>query len=237
LQSLLTAGFVSVDPNMAVLYGLEQFGARVPSLAHGRLGVLQHASFLAAHAHADTTSPVLRGDFVLRKLLCERVPRPSELDIEVIMPRPSSELTRREQFAFHAADRQCAQCHDKIDGFGLTLERFDAAGRRRELELNKPVRTDGQVIYGGKRVRFEDSAQLSRWLGARPEAADCFARHAFRFVTGHHSSEAEDAFVALRAELPPHDRNNLLEHLVAYVGTEAFIWRRVHDNGTVRTVQ
>jgi hypothetical protein len=225
VRSLLTAGFVSVDPNMAVFYGLEQYGARVPSTHRGRVGVLQQASFLAAHAHADTTSPVLRGDFVLRKVLCERVPRPSELDIEIIMPRPSTDLTRREQFAMHAADAKCAQCHDKIDGFGLTLERFDAAGRSRELELEKPVRTDGKVSYQGTPLEFRDSVQLSRWLGDRPEAADCFARHAFRFVTGQHAPGAEDAFVALRRELPARERNNLLEHLVAYVGTETFIWR------------
>ncbi len=77
------------------------------------------------------------GTFVLRKVLCERVPRPSELDIEIIMPRPSAELTRREQFAFHGADPKCAQCHQRIDGFGLTMERFDAAGRARQLELDK----------------------------------------------------------------------------------------------------
>lgn len=227
LRSLLTAGFVSVDPNMAVFYGLQQFGARVDSRDRGRLGVLQHASFLAAHAHADTTSPVLRGDFVLRKVLCERVPRPSELDLEIIMPRPSTELTRREQFAWHGADPQCADCHDRIDGFGLTLERFDAAGRARTTELGKPVRTDGAVTYQGERVTFGDASELSRWLAAKPEAADCFARHAFRFVTGQHEPAAEDAFVALRYELPITLRDNLLEHLVAYVGTDAFIRRRV----------
>lgn len=227
LRSLLTAGFVSVDPNMAVFYGLKQFGARVNSSEQERLGVLQHASFLAAHAHADTTSPVLRGDFVLRKVLCERVPRPSELDIEIIMPRPSSETTRREQFALHGADPRCAECHDRIDGFGLTMERFDAVGRARAMELGKPVRTDGVVTYKGERITFANTRDLSYWLADKPEAADCFARHAFRFVTGQREPAAEDAFVALRHELPITRRDNLLEHLVAYVGTEAFIRRRV----------
>ncbi len=120
-----------------------------------------------------------------------------------------------------------SKCHQRIDGFGLTMERFDAAGRARQLELDKPVRGDGAVTYRGQQVAFATSVDLSRWLAQRPEAADCFARHAFRFVTGQRDAGAEAAFVALRHELPESARNNLLEHLVAYVGTDAFIHRRV----------
>src|SRR5690606_40260302 len=164
LRAILTANFTAVDPKMAVFYGRARFGRRVSLQGTERLGVLQQASFLAAHSHADTTSPVLRGDFVLRKILCERLPRPSELDLEIVMPRPSETLTRREQFLRHGADPQCAQCHDQIDGFGFALERFDAAGRSRELELDKPVRSDGRVEFAGQSHQFADSVELARWL-------------------------------------------------------------------------
>lgn len=226
VASLLGAGFVSVDPQMAVFYGLQAFGERVSSTSVGRLGVLQQASFLASHSHSDTTSPVLRGDFVLRKVLCERLPRPSELDIEVTMPRPRRDMTRREQFALHGADPRCAECHDQIDGFGLVFEEFDAAGRHRDVELGKPVRKDGKVHYGGSEYRFADSGQLVQWLRTREETADCFARQLFRFVSGRVDPGAEAGFLALREELDDRTRDNVLEHLVTYVGSPQFVERR-----------
>ncbi len=62
------------------------------------------------------------------------------------------------------------------------------------------MRSDGAVTYRGQQVAFATSVDLSRWLAQRPEAADCFARHAFRFVTGQRDAGAEAAFVALRHE-------------------------------------
>lgn len=228
VKQLLAAGFASVDPEMAVFYGLSAYGAEVPSRGVGRVGVLQHASFLASHSQSDTTSPVLRGDFVLRKVLCHRLPRPAELDIEVVMPRPRRDMTRREQFALHGADPRCADCHDQIDGFGLTFEVFDAAGRRRETELGKPVRSDGKVLFGGAEQRFADSEELVNWLISREETSECFARQLFRFVTGRSDPGAEAGFLALRDDLDDTIRDNVLEHLVAYVGSEQFVERRRH---------
>lgn len=226
INRLLGAGFASVDPEMAVFYGLDAYGTRVQSAHVGRFGVLQQASFLATHSQTDTTSPVLRGDFVLRKVLCHRLPRPSELDIEVVMPRPRRDMTRREQFALHGADPRCADCHDQIDGFGLVFEEFDAAGRRRASELDKAVRTDGKVRYREEDVAFSNSHDLVRWLQSKPETSECFARQLFRFVTGRVDAGAEDAFVALRGEIDGELRDNVLEHLLAYVGSEEFVVRR-----------
>lgn len=225
VKKLLSAGFVSVDPKMAVFYGLKEFGPRVSGAPVGRLGVLHHASFLASHSHADTTSPVLRGDFVLRKVLCHRLPRPGELDLEIIMPRPSEELTRREQFTRHGADPRCADCHDQIDGLGFVFEEFDAAGRQRTHELGKPVRVDGKALYRKQTHSFANSRELVQWLAARPETSECFARQLFRFVTGRTHLGAESAFVNLRQHLPEASRDNVLEHLVAYVASPHFVQR------------
>src|SRR5690606_4841085 len=88
VSALLAGGFASVDPTLARYYDLEAFGPVVPVARWGRIGVLQHASFLSSHAHPDGTSPVKRGDFILRRVLCRPMPRPAELGIEVVMPAP-----------------------------------------------------------------------------------------------------------------------------------------------------
>ena len=226
VAALLNAGFSSVDMKMAAFYGLSAYGARVPSREHGRLGVLQQASFLATHAHPDSTSPILRGDFVARKLLCVRLPRPAELDIEVIMPRPSSELTTRERFAQHVANPDCRFCHRVIDGFGHTLESFDAAGRMRSQENGKPIDTSGQGQLQGQPYCFRDSQELVAWLADEPRVHECFARQAFRYFSAQQDEAVEEVFLRVRAGLSEPARDNLFEVLVAWVRSEHFVWRR-----------
>lgn len=233
VSALLNAGFSSVDMAMAAFYGLPAYGTRVPSREHGRVGVLQQASFLAAHAHPDSTSPILRGDFVARKLLCVRLPRPSELDIEVIMPRPSSELTTRERFAQHVADPDCRFCHRVIDGFGHTFESFDAAGRLRVEENGKPIDTVGQGSLQGRPYRFRDSQELVAWLANEPRVHECFARQAFRYFSAQNDEQVEEGFLKLRQQVPERHRSNLLEVLIAWVRSEHFVMRQVtaHTDG------
>src|SRR5690606_41120779 len=91
-------------PAMARYYGYDTFGPVVPARPFGRIGLLQHASFLSAHALPDRTSPVQRGDFVLRRVLCRRFPRPAELGIEVVMPQVSPTHTTRELVEAHTID-------------------------------------------------------------------------------------------------------------------------------------
>jgi Protein of unknown function (DUF1588) len=88
VRALLSAGFASVDPPMARFYGLHGYGPEASLSGSGRLGILQQASFLSAHAHEDSSSPVKRGDFVLRRLLCETVKRPGEVGINIVFPEP-----------------------------------------------------------------------------------------------------------------------------------------------------
>ncbi len=234
VSALLNSGFSSVDMTMAAFYGLPAYGTRVPSRDYGRVGVLQQASFLARHAHPESTSPVLRGDFVARKLLCVRLPRPSELDIEVIMPRPSEELTTRERFAQHVADPDCRFCHRVIDGFGHTLESFDAAGRLQVEENGKPIDTLGQGSLQGRAYRFRDSQELVAWLADEPRVQDCFARQAFRYFSAQNDEQVEAAFLRLRDQIPKPLRNHLFELLIAWVRSEHFVLRQVTKPTEVR---
>ncbi len=226
VQALLTAGFVSVPPAMARYYELDAFGPAVPVGDSGRLGILQHASFLAAHAHPDGTSPVRRGDFVLRKLLCKRLPRPAELGIEVSMPAPTADQTTRSRFVAHNADPQCKTCHQSIDPLGFTFENFDEAGRLRTREAGQTVETQARLSLDGQRLQFGDSRDLSRWLAANADVTRCFARQAFRYFSAQSEPATEAPFVRLQTQLPGSARGNLIELLVAYAGSDAFVTRR-----------
>jgi hypothetical protein len=227
VQNLLDAGFASVDPPMARFYGLRTWGARASLSSTRRRGLLQQASFLAAHAHEDETSPVKRGDFVMRKLLCQPVPRPQELGIEVVMPAPSTTRSTRERLAAHTTDKSCRVCHETLDAIGYTFEGFDAMGGARQTENGKTIDTSARVkMLGGERA-FTDSTELTRWLAVQPSVSECFARQAFRYFSAGGDPAAEEGFLETRRTLPDSARSDLFETLVAYVRSDAFVVRRV----------
>jgi hypothetical protein len=227
IRTLLDGGFTSVDPVMARYYGFSSYGPRVSLEQKGRRGVLQHASFLSAHAHEDSSSPVKRGDFILRKVLCRPTQRPRELDIEIVIPPPDPAHTTRQRFAQHGEDPNCAFCHQRIDGLGFAFENFDAAGRMRSQDNGKPVNNYGRIRLDDRRLAFDDSVQLSRLLAAEPLTSECIARHAFRYFSAQSDPEVEKTFLRLLGTVPRARRESLVDVVVAFVASDLFLKRRV----------
>jgi hypothetical protein len=229
VQSLLASGFASVGPEMARFYGMSSYGARASLRGTGRLGVLQQASFLAAHAHEDVTSPVKRGDFVMRKLLCEKLKRPAEIGLEVVMPPPSAKLSNRERLTQHIADPGCAACHSRLDPIGYTFESFNAMGGLQTADHGNPVNTRGRVALGPSSsdvTELGSSADLTQALLQNPTISECFARHAFRYFSAQADPGVEASFLSLRAQLPEAQRDNLFQVLLAYVASDLFALRQ-----------
>lgn len=230
VQSLIAGGFAAVGPEMAQFYGLSTYGARASLRGTGRLGVLQQASFLAAHAHPDVTSPVKRGDFVLRKLLCEKLKRPAEIGLEVVMPPPSATLSNRERLSLHISDPGCASCHSTLDPIGFTFEGFDASGGAQTVDHGRAIDTKGRVRLGAAATEtfaVSSSAQLTQALLKNPTISECFARHAFRYFSAQADPGVEASFLALRAQLDDEQRDNLFQVLLAYIASDLFVLREV----------
>ncbi len=227
LEALLAGSFSLVPPELAPFYGIAtpKAGQRVSLARLGRVGLLQHASFLATFAHEDESAPVLRGKAVLERLLCRHLVKPSELGINVVLPAPDPGATTRERFAVHASEPACAGCHDAIDGIGFTFENFDAAGRKRDAESGKPVDSSGHAVIDGNDLNFADSAELSRALAKSEELAQCAARHVVRFAAGERSEAVENDFVVRTRHLPATERGALIGLLLAYVQGDWFAKR------------
>ena len=227
LRSLLNAGFTSLDSDMAAYYGIPGFvGPRVRLTAQRRVGVLEQASFLSAHAYEDVTSPVKRGDFVLRRVMCVDMKRPGEVGIETVMPPRDPHSTTRARFSAHTSNPMCQSCHATIDPLGFSFEGFDAAGQRRTREQGQPVVTAGSLKVGSKLLNFADSAELSAALSDDSDSRRCFARHALRYLTGRRDSGTEDWFESVVDGLPAEQRDSLLEWVVAWVRSPEFTQRR-----------
>ncbi|HVJ20689.1 MAG TPA: DUF1588 domain-containing protein [Polyangiaceae bacterium] len=194
-------------------------GATVAALLDA--GLLQQQSFLAAHSHDKTTSPVKRGVVVLERVLCRVVPRPGEVGIEVVPPPPDPTLSTRQLLQAHVSDSTCQSCHETIDGVGYAFENFDAVGAVRELDNGQPVDTSGQIALDDGDHTFADSWELTALLGQSEEVRRCYARQALRFASATGDPTIEVAFAASVTE------TSLIELLIAFVRNELFVLRRL----------
>ncbi len=100
-------------------------------LGSRRGGLLTQGAVLKVSANGTTTSPVVRGVWLLERLLGAPVP-PPPMNVAAIEPDIRGATTIREMLDKHRAAEQCASCHNKIDPPGYALENYDVIGGYRE---------------------------------------------------------------------------------------------------------
>jgi hypothetical protein len=168
---LLRANYTYVNERLAKHYGIPHiYGTRFRRINldedSGRGGLLRQASILTVTSYATRTSPVIRGKWVLDNLL--GVPPPPPLpDVPALKDNTvDGSLTVRKRLAEHRSNAVCAACHNLMDPVGLSMEKFDAIGRRRSDEGGIPIDASGGLPDGSK---FEDVPGLEHALLSRPE--------------------------------------------------------------------
>lgn len=98
---------------------------------HRRGGIITHASVLKVTANGTTTSPVVRGVWMLENIMGEKTLPPPD-DVPAIEPDIRGAKTIREQLDKHRNIQSCAACHVKIDPPGFALESYDVIGGWRD---------------------------------------------------------------------------------------------------------
>ncbi|OAI56764.1 hypothetical protein AYO47_08715, partial [Planctomyces sp. SCGC AG-212-M04] len=154
LTNFVSSDFAMINGRLAELYGIAgikglQF-QKVPLAADGRRGgVLTMASVLKVSANGTTTSPVLRGAWVLERILGTPPPKPT-VDVEAVEPDIRGATTIRDQLAKHRGRPECASCHAIIDPPGFALENYDVIGgwrdRYRSIGQGDPAEVDGRKM-------------------------------------------------------------------------------------------
>jgi hypothetical protein len=169
---LFTAGYTLLNERLARHYGIpgvtgEQFRlVKYPD--DTRRGILGHGSVLTLTSHANRTSPVLRGKWVMEVLLGTPPPPPPPgvPDLEQTKGEEGGRvLTTRERMEVHRANPVCNSCHQFMDPIGLALDNFDVTGRWRIKENGQPLDTRGRM-YDGADV--QSPADLRQALLRRP---------------------------------------------------------------------
>jgi hypothetical protein len=195
LTALLTAPVTFADASLAAYYGLPAptgSGYQRIALDPARAaGMLTQGSFLAVHAKADQTSPVLRGKFVRAQLFCSP-PTPPPPTIVVSPPVVDPTLPTRQRFAQHTADPMCASCHEFMDPIGFAFEHYDAAGRWRDTDADLPVDATGTLANTDVDGPLDGVPSLATKLAASAEVARCAAAQWFRYAFGRSEQASGD---------------------------------------------
>ncbi|QDU60269.1 hypothetical protein Pan216_11080 [Planctomycetes bacterium Pan216] len=201
ITSLVDGDFTFVNDRLAEHYGLpRQQGSAMrrielpESSPYG--GLLTQASILKLTSNGTSTSPVVRGVWVMEKLLGQPVPPPPE-SVPAIEPDIRGATTIRDLLAKHTESESCAVCHARFDPIGFALESFDIMGAWRdryrglgrgdkitgidraghpfEYRIGPEVDASGTLMTGES---FRDVRELKRLLAGRP-------RQLARNVLGH----------------------------------------------------
>lgn len=130
-----------------------------------RGGLLTMPGILAMNAAKNRTSPVLRGTWILEKIIGDHLPDPP-MDVNPVPPNKKGEtLSFRERFEKHRSDTNCAVCHNKIDPLGFSLEAFDAKGIfRTKIQLDKNTKIDVDAKGDFKGEPFNNFQELKKIL-------------------------------------------------------------------------
>ena len=214
VKNFVDSDFAMLNGRLAKHYGIpDVYGVafrKVPlKPEYHRGGVLTQASVLKVTANGTTTSPVVRGVWVLDRILGRPVPPPPP-NVPAVEPDIRGATTIREQLAKHRATENCAGCHSKIDPPGFALENYDVIGGWREryrvvadrkdwvnnrvgplakylaahqYGLGRPVDA-GDTLPDGR--QFADIAEFKKLLLAHPEQiARCLTEKLVTYATGH----------------------------------------------------
>ena len=177
-RRLLLDDRVYVNSRLAALYGAtppaEGEFASVVLDPGKRAGVLTHPFVMAALAHNSESSPIHRGVFLTRGVLGQNLKPPPEA-VAPLSADLHPDLTTRERVALQTQPASCMTCHGIINPLGFTLEQFDAIGRYREVERQKPV--DATGLYrsrDGRTITFQGARELAEFLAGSQEAYEAF---------------------------------------------------------------
>ena len=174
VHELLTADYTFVNERLARHYGMgavhgPQF-RRVTVEDDARRGLLGKGAVLLRTSYGDRTSPVLRGAWVLDKLMgTPPTPPPPNVETDLSTPPGEKPKTVRARLEQHREDPTCKACHGVIDPYGLALEnvlRDRPVARFRRACAEEPIDADDGAA--GRRKRSTGRSSCGKRCCAAP---------------------------------------------------------------------
>ncbi|MGB6451998.1 MAG: DUF1592 domain-containing protein [Steroidobacteraceae bacterium] len=173
VTDLLTADWTFVNDSLARQYGIPgvlgpQF-RRVTLKDENRWGLLGKGAFQLRTSYADRTSPVLRGEYILDRLIgTPPHPPPPGVFMDLSFHEGQPPTTVRQRLEAHRRNPTCRACHGLIDPLGLALENFDVTGRWRTVDPVTKVAIDPTAELDSGIV-LRNPSDLRHYLTREPD--------------------------------------------------------------------
>ena len=205
LLELIDGRYTFLNEPLAKHYGIEGIAGekmrKVPLDDPARGGVLGMGGVLTATSLPHRTSPVLRGKWVLEKILGTpaKAPPPDVPELEDAK-KTHDEMALRELLIIHRENPACQGCHQEMDDLGFALENYDAIGRWRNSYGMKLVDIDASgMLKSGE--AFNGPVELKELLRKKKDQfAKSFSQKMLGFALGRGIDFKDSKTVAALSE-------------------------------------
>ena len=227
---ILLSDYTFVNKPLADFYKMQTQAkndsfVQVP-MSTNRLGILTTSGVLTGTIHSDQTNPVTRGAFLVKEILCQKIPFPTgEIADKVKPPNPESAPTARERFTQHSKDPQCKGCHLLMDPIGFTLENFDPVGSWRSQENGVDIDT---LVTLPNQIKIENAKAMVEHLAKQPETKACFASKLADFFYGRQLKVDDPSTIDNLSKLFTENNDSIKQFLMHLSTTDSFIYMSDH---------
>ncbi len=185
-RQLLLADYLFVNQRLAKFYGLEAPAGdefqKVSCDPAKQAGLLTHPNLMLGLAYHKSSSPIHRGVFLVRGVL-GRALKPPPIAVAPEDEGANPDLTTRERVARQTKAEACQNCHALINPLGFTLENYDAVGRFRAVERDKPIDATGFYrTLQGDEIAFHGARELAEFLAGSSEVHRSFVEQLFHQI-------------------------------------------------------
>jgi hypothetical protein len=194
-----------------------------------RAGLLTRAAFATVYSSNKVQSPIRRGTFVLRRIMCfNQAPPPPNVDNRPIEDLDSgSPKTIRQATEIRTMGAACIGCHSRIDPIGFAFEHYDAIGGYRDNEVitNLPLDSTGYLSQSGNADGpVANAVELSNLLAQSEAATDCLTKQWFSHAI-RNDPELVDECTYGEVKDAMGESRSMRELLVAIVTSNAFMYQ------------
>jgi hypothetical protein len=224
---VFTANYTYVNAELAGYYGLtgvtgDTFQKVMLDPSTHRGGLLTQAGVVSGPVHTNHENPVVRGSFIVQKLMCQLIPRPTgAIAARVTPPDPNSAATARQRFSTHSTDPVCHACHVNMDPFGFALENFNVVGLWRDQENGVTIDATGSApLLGGS---FNGPLEMEQALAGSEQVQQCFASQWLNFGYGRSLKPDESCGVESVQKAFKDSGYKIQDMLLALTQAEAFL--------------
>jgi hypothetical protein len=183
-RELLQADYLMLNDRLAKFYGGKEKPTssefqRVAFDNKQRTGVLTHPYLLSSFAYTNQSSPIHRGVFITRNIVGMDIkPPPDTVKFEDAHFNPK--FTMREKVTELTKSGACMGCHGTINPLGFSLENYDAIGRFRTQDNNKPVDAVSELeTHDGETLKLTGPKDIAQYAVSNPSGHLAFIRHLF----------------------------------------------------------